>query len=196
MSIRTMQNKLTSVKILLIRHGQAYHNIDQNTNLKDPTLTKFGIEQAKNIKFKFNPDIVYFSPLTRTIETTKYIFKSKDIDIKDTKKFIPHEDLQETYAGEHPCDTGICPKSLQKKFPMFDFSNLREKWFEPIIIQEKRVKNFLIFLSKELDKKIYVKCIVVVTHGGTIYRLTGKIVENCEIVECKFMVKTAKLICL
>nr|QBK88869.1 MAG: histidine phosphatase superfamily protein [Mimivirus LCMiAC01] len=188
-----MQNKPTSVKILLIRHGQAYHNIDNDYSLKDPTLTKLGIQQAKNIKFKLNPDIVYFSPLTRTIETTKYIFKNKDI--KDIKKFIPHEDLQETYAGERPCDTGICTKSLQKNFPTFDFSNLRKKWFEPTVIQEKRVKNFLTFLSKELDKKTDVKCVVVVTHAGTIYRLTGKKVENCEIVECKFMVKTAKLIC-
>ncbi len=192
MSIKTM-NEPTSVKILLIRHGQAYHNIDNNHSLKDPSLTKKGIEQAQNIQLKSNPDIVYFSPLTRTIETTKYIFKNKNIDIK---KFIPHEDLQEKYAGKCNCDTGICPKKLQKKFPMFDFLNLRRKWFKPNTDQNKRVKNFLKYLSKELDKKTHVKCVVIITHKGTIYRLTGKKVKNCEIVECKLMIKIAELKCM
>jgi len=175
-----MNNK--KITIYLIRHGQAHHNVRRRTKIKDPGLTKMGIKQAKRVKLYNEPDLVLFSPLSRTIETTQYIFKKID------EKFIPCSDLQETNAGVYPCDTGTYPEILQQKYRKFDFSNLHRLWYRPKLDLKRRVKNFLSYLSKIVkdDKNKKISCIVIVAHAGVIYEMIQKRSNNCQVHTCTF----------
>ena len=76
----------TTGKLLIMRHGETYFNIEQNkedrkTNPKfiDCKLTPKGIEQAKSMKEAFdklNIEAIYISPMYRTFQTVIYAFEN------------------------------------------------------------------------------------------------------------------------
>lgn len=70
-------------RLLLCRHGQGYHNVlDESSgkpklHIPDPELTSQGIEEASAIfspsaRFDFQPQIVFVSPLWRTLQTATH----------------------------------------------------------------------------------------------------------------------------
>ncbi|EFC36634.1 predicted protein [Naegleria gruberi] len=86
--------------VKLLRHGQAYHNLLGDANIRDPTLTPKGIEQSRqvnslfvevndqlnthynNIKeLEFRKYLIIVSPLKRTIETAIYALSAQFIKI-------------------------------------------------------------------------------------------------------------------
>lgn len=79
-------SKDTSGKILLLRHGETFFNIDpdktgRKTNYKyiDCKLTPKGIEQSKSLKDKINKfsiEVIYISPMYRAFQTVFYALEN------------------------------------------------------------------------------------------------------------------------
>ena len=127
----------TKGKFLFIRHGQTICNSDKNykgrklnENYIDSHLSQKGIRQTKKLKEKldkFNIELIYVSPLYRSLETAKYMIENMN------------------YKGEivvHPLITE-CPNCIDdfifdinetKK----DFENLNINWN----IFDEYVKNY------------------------------------------------------
>ena len=63
------------MKIYLIRHAQAVHNITGNTALFDPDITDLGKQQCINKKEIYTDvNMVLSSTATRTLQTTSLLF--------------------------------------------------------------------------------------------------------------------------
>ena len=98
------------LNLYFIRHAQGEHNaaaekcgFQEYENIKwfDAELTPKGINDSINIQNKIkrlNPDVIYSSPLKRTIQTMYYSTKK----INDIPIFIDDR-LRET-MNEHPCN--------------------------------------------------------------------------------------------
>ena len=115
--------------IYLIRHAEAEHNVAFNFHgesaYESPTfidadLTLTGINQAENTAFKLNVipfQVVFTSPLTRTLHTTSILFKDQYIPI------IAREDIRERY-DRHPVNNRKSIEHLKQLYTYIDFSEI------------------------------------------------------------------------
>ena len=152
-----------------IRHGTALHNILSRqigdkayTDYTDTPLVEKGKEESlefgkrwKNLK---NIDIVFVSPLTRTLQTATNIFNGTD------KKIIAIEDILEFPQGMHYCNKRKKKSELINLFPNVDFSLIDEnpKYWQDDIQEtvselQQRIQTFFVFTRKRDEKNI---CIV------------------------------------
>ena len=172
-------------KIYLIRHAESEANaamdLDNPTYYYDAKITKRGERQAakarenlKNIEF----DTYICSPLTRTMQTFSIIFPNK-------KPLIQPLIREQLY---HSCDVGRQPNILKKEFPLFDFSKLKQYWWnndEPIN-EKKIVKENFNDIKNRLEKFKSLlmlndsSTIALVSHGTFLSQITGYLLENCE----------------
>jgi len=115
--------------LTLVRHGQAFHNIDRRFDLHDAYLTPLGEEQCRGLLSRFPPepavDLLVSSPLKRTLQTTLIGFSPQ---VKQGIKIEVLPNLQESSAT--PCDTGSAREELEadEKFTGLDFSRCVEGW--------------------------------------------------------------------
>lgn len=158
-------------KFYCIRHGKALHNVlyplignvaYTDKAYIDTPLVDEGIYQAEKLalswKEKNKIDIVYVSPLTRTLETALHIFKNTDV------KIVANEEIIEYSQGEEYCNFRKKKSELIEKYPRVDFSLLEESpkyWnnnrletFEELKQRDQIFKNIL---KEDTNKKI---CIV------------------------------------
>ena len=168
------------MKITLIRHAQGYHNINESYHIKDANLTLEGIEQSKKARrylVNTNFDVIYVSPLERTLETANIIF------VNEKHKLKALEIIRERI--ENPCDARKNISEKQKNFKDIDFSLVDSDKdlfkFESIEETSKRAQKFINYIQKSNYKNI---CIV--SHFAFIRELCslfGKLVEldNCGI---------------
>ena len=158
-------------KFYCIRHGKALHNVLHPligkiayTDKKyiDTPLVDEGVYQAEKLglswKEKNKIDIVYVSPLTRTLETALHIFKNIDV------KIIANEEIIEYSQGEEYCNFRKKKSELIEKYPRVDFSLLEENpkyWnnnrLETLEELKQRDQLFKNILKEDTNKKI---CIV------------------------------------
>ncbi|KAK6354401.1 hypothetical protein TWF730_008808 [Orbilia blumenaviensis] len=124
-----------NTKIILIRHGQATHNLEDDFQQPDPRLTDLGKQQCvEGLRDAFaggeweefkNLELVVVSPLFRTLETAFLAFGKEFRE--GNVPFVVLPEVQET--SPNPCDTGSSVESLKKTFPSLDFSNCeRHDW--------------------------------------------------------------------
>ncbi|KAF3927128.1 hypothetical protein AA313_de0209598 [Arthrobotrys entomopaga] len=166
-------------KIILIRHGEATHNLHDDFQQHDPPLTDLGKEQCiKLLKEAFalgewedfkDLELVVISPLFRTLETAFAVFGEQ---IKKDLKYIVLPEIQET--SPNPCDTGRTTEELVKAFPGVDFSECdRTNWLvkrhgfytrENLPLRASWVRKYLY----ERPEKV----IAVVTHSGFLRWIT------------------------
>ncbi|KAK1961104.1 phosphoglycerate mutase-like protein [Colletotrichum sublineola] len=112
--------------IVLIRHAQALHNVDQDWNIHDPDLSSLGLEQCQelreNLLQRFGNEtdaLIIVSPMRRTIQTA---LLSLDWLIKKGVHIQADARWQENSAK--PCDTGSSVANLTAEFPSVDFSTV------------------------------------------------------------------------
>ncbi|OTB02110.1 hypothetical protein M426DRAFT_322937 [Hypoxylon sp. CI-4A] len=162
--------------IILIRHGEALHNLNDDWELPDPVLTDKGIEECKALAAKLEPEFLFtpdecrivVSPLTRTLQTVQYSLKW----LQD--RGVPTEvraEWQET--TDNPCDIGGEPSTIINEWPGLDFSTLDPVYPQKIGLYENSEDAFqkrASFAKRWLFKRPE-KCIVVVTHSGFLKRV-------------------------
>lgn len=120
-------------KVYCIRHGKALHNVLHpligniaytDKKYTDTELVDEGQYQSEKLgltwKEKKNIEVVFVSPLTRTLETAMNIFKDSNV------KIIANEEIIEYSQGKEYCNLRKCKSELEKKYPKIDFSNINE----------------------------------------------------------------------
>lgn len=118
--------------VILIRHGQALHNVNQEYDIPDPALTELGQQQCRKLEQHLRQHLpladkverIITSPMLRTLETT-----TLGLDWL-IKRGVPVEAAalwQEN--SDKPCDTGSpLSEDMKPQFPNFDFSKVDPLW--------------------------------------------------------------------
>ncbi|KAI5861856.1 phosphoglycerate mutase-like protein [Durotheca rogersii] len=172
--------------VILIRHGEALHNILHDWELPDPDLTEKGVEQCKALMAELEPNLpfaqeecrIVVSPLRRTLQTVHHGLQW----LRD--RGVPVEvraEWQET--TDNPCDIGREPSSIMSEWPDFDFSGLDPIYPQKIDLYENSEEAFQkrASLVKRWLFRRPEKCVVVVTHSGFLKRVVqGPKFRNVE----------------
>ena len=174
--------------ILCIRHGRAFHNVlsdkigEKAFFLKesfDAPLVEEGILQAKelgeNSKQLKNIDIVFVSPLTRTLQTVENIFEKNQI-----VRIVALDKMKEFPQGIEICNKRRNRIELKEKFKKVDFSLLdsdsdqmwREDRYEKVEELKERIDEFKKFVMNENDNNI-----AIVSHNNFLKEL---LFQNCD----------------
>ncbi|KAH7093373.1 histidine phosphatase superfamily [Paraphoma chrysanthemicola] len=194
-------------KIHLVRHAQGFHNVTHDYSIRDAVLTPKGKEQCRALSstFKYHQevDIIFASPLRRTIQTAALSF-GPALSRPDVP-FVLHPALQE--VGDMGSDKGIADskEDLKRLLPelfaddklgfdieKIDASGVMEGWnskvsywaYEKQAIS-RRAADFRNWLYQRPEAQV-----VVVTHGAVAHFLTedwdvedpmiGTAYHNCE----------------
>ena len=173
--------------IICIRHGKAFHNVlsdkigEKAFSLKesfDAPLVEEGILQAKelgeNLKQLMKIDIVFVSPLTRTLQTAENIFEKNKI-----VRIVALDKMKEFPQGIEICNKRRNRIELKEKFKIVDFSLLdsdsdqmwREDRYEKIEELKQRIKEFKQFIMNENYNNI-----AIVSHNNFLKEL---LFQNC-----------------
>ena len=173
--------------IICIRHGKAFHNVlsdkigEKAFSLKesfDAPLVEEGILQAKelgeNSKQLKKIDIVFVSPLTRTLQTAENIFEKNKI-----VRIVALDKMKEFPQGIEICNKRRNRIELKEKFKKVDFSLLdsdsdqmwREDRYEKIEELKQRIKEFKQFIMNENYNNI-----AIVSHNNFLKEL---LFQNC-----------------
>lgn len=175
--------------IFLIRHGYALHNklykeIGNRafTEYLDTPLLPEGERQAKEFGKRFhniNIDIVIVSPLTRTLDTCKWIFSEK-VKTKEIPFVVLDNLIEYPTGGNEICNKRKPAVDLSSNYD-YDFSNIQNELFWP---EEKETKEQLSFRCEQLKeyiKELPYKNIAVVSHSSFLkYFMNGTLDEEDE----------------
>lgn len=170
--------------VYCIRHGTAEHNVlfhevgeKAYMMIRDSNLTEKGQEESltlgENWIHKGYIELVLVSPLTRTIQTAKNIFKNSNVKIlayDELKEFpasyenINHrKDKRELVLSHHPA---VNFKAISEKDSLWHDTNV-----ESINQLKKRVEKMKEFILSRKEKNI-----AIVSHSSYLsYFLYGKI---------------------
>tara|TARA_B110000261_G_scaffold121846_4_gene135921 strand:+ start:736 stop:1317 length:582 start_codon:yes stop_codon:yes gene_type:complete len=152
--------------IWCIRHGTALHNVlydkigaeaYNSPKYTDTHLVDKGKIESINLGLswseKNNIEIVFVSPLTRTIQTAINIFQGSNI------KMIAIDDILEYPQGIEYCNKRKNKCDLEKLYPNIDFTLIPEEstyWKDNENLYElkNRAEKFKIFLKTRKEKNI------------------------------------------
>ena len=163
------------MELVFIRHGQGKHTLDlpRSLQLKDPSLTPKGVQQAELLRKQFplsNNDIVFMSPIRRTLQTA--LVWSKNIDCRKIVSPFVSPRMFPILPGKKtlPCDEIMNLDIIKKDFPDFEIDTNASLglWTSGInvISESKFVKiaeEFIEVCKLSKNEKIYI-----VSHDGTI----------------------------
>lgn len=149
-------------KLFIARHGETEWNKESRLQgWKNAPLTEKGIKQAKALKSRLRDvdfDLVYSSPIGRTIKTANIILKDRDIEL------VKDERIKEINMGKWE---GRTTEEIKKKFPkVYEDFWKRPDEYEPIAGEsfydvKERTTSFLEeILEVNKDENI-----LVVSHG-------------------------------
>lgn len=178
--------------VLMLRHGQGYHNVAaletphpwpcgcvngdpgicpySRPALTDAELTPLGREQATSAGASLVsaiPEVVYVSPLTRTLETAKLAVEGAGNALSSVP-FVANELIRER-LGRHFCNKRSPLSSIARRFPKVDFSAVRseedvlfrEDVWEQDAVMAARGKEFFFDLAQCKEK-----CVLCVGHAS------------------------------
>lgn len=169
--------------MFLLRHGQSYFNLHFtptriDPGIEDPELTELGLAQADAAAAKMK-DVpltrIIVSPYMRALQTAEAMLKFHPVPVE-----IMHE-VRERAA--FTCDVGSPPEVLASRFPHHDFEHLPSCWWservETLAATTLRADEFRELIVTRKDAKTT----LLVSHWAFILALTGRSLENGEIVE-------------
>ena len=152
------------MNLIFMRHGEASDNIKELISDKEiywSILTEEGIKTVKeSIEFlPKNIDIMYVSPLPRTIETAHYVFeKYSSINV------VIDDRIREIQYGKYShCKNNEELDGIRKKQIAGDYLIRFGDYGENKLEIEKRLSNFLIDISNTNYKNI-----LIISHGSII----------------------------
>jgi broad specificity phosphatase PhoE len=169
--------------MFLLRHGQSYFNLHftpthVDPGIEDPELTDLGVAQAHAAAAQLaevSLTRIIISPYMRTLQTAEPILKFHQAPAE-----IMHE-VRERAA--FACDVGSPPELLAALFPHHDFKDLPSTWWsKPVETLEAtmlRADQFRSLMATRDD----VKTTLLVSHWAFILALTGKSLNNGDLME-------------
>jgi glucosyl-3-phosphoglycerate phosphatase len=169
--------------MFLLRHGQSYFNLHFtptriDPGIEDPELTDLGVAQAHAAAAQLAEvpvTRIIISPYMRALQTAEPILKVHKAPVD-----IMHE-VRERAA--FTCDIGSPPELLSARFPHHNFAHLPLRWWsEPVETLEattERADQFRELMMRREDTGTT----LLVSHWAFILALTGKSLENGEVLE-------------
>jgi glucosyl-3-phosphoglycerate phosphatase len=167
----------------LLRHGQSYFNLHFtptriDPGIEDPELTELGHAQAEAAAAQL-ADVpltrIIISPYMRALQTAQPMLNFHQVPVE-----VMHE-VRERAA--FTCDVGSSPEALAARFPHHDFKHLPLQWWsDPVETLEAttlRADDFRALMTIRNDARTT----LLVGHWAFILALTGKSLENGEILE-------------
>lgn len=184
------------VELIFIRHGQGEHtlNLPSSLHVKNPSLTVNGINQAKLLRKKFlltNEDIIFISPIRRTLETA--LIWAKNIDCRKIVSPLvsPRIFPARTNGKTLPCDEMIDIEIIKRDYPDLELDlNVRsDLWHDGINTMPDSEYNKIAHEFIESLKLLSRNKIYVVSHDGTItaYR---QFITGCSLSREDFLDET------
>lgn len=175
--------------VFLIRHGQSTFNVLYEASGVDPLhfdapLSELGAAQVADSRCAaetLGVELVVTSPLMRALETAMGLFGAAPVPILVSS--LHRERLANS------CDIGKPPAVLSETFPTLDFGHLDETWWhdgeadhrgvavEPDTVFMGRVEAFTRWIAARPEHTV-----AVVGHGTFFHRMTGRHLENCEVI--------------
>ena len=168
--------------MFLLRHGQSYFNLHFGSTridpgIEDPELTPLGLRQASAAAVELSPIAltrIIVSPYVRALQTAQAFLE------RNVRVDIMHE-VRERAA--FACDIGSPPDSLAARFPHHDFTHLPARWW-PLETESSeetlaRAGAFRAMMAARPDAATT----LLISHWAFILALTGRSIENGEIVE-------------
>ncbi|MDI6732855.1 MAG: histidine phosphatase family protein [Planctomycetota bacterium] len=167
------------MKLILIRHCETDYTIKKRyCGSINPPLNKYGIKQAHRLKRLLNRqkiDIACTSPLKRTLQTARIIFKDKPV------KMCKEPLLRESHLGKWE---GLTLEEVKQRFP----EDVKKWYADPLnygatrgetpVILQRRVKRFLKKLILFCKQNPCVKIVAIVTHSGPFRIIIGEMNGN------------------
>ncbi|GKV56984.1 histidine phosphatase family protein [Sporosarcina sp. NCCP-2222] len=163
------------MELLFIRHGQGEHTLDipDSFQIKNPSLTSKGVNQAKLLRNKFlltEDDVILISPLKRTIETA--LIWSENVECRKivTPKVGPRIFPTRPDGKTLPCDEIIDFATLKSEYPDLELDSdaTANLWRGGInTLPEHEFDSVARDLSEEL-RSLKRKRVFIVSHDGTI----------------------------
>ncbi|MFS0892453.1 phosphoglycerate mutase family protein [Peribacillus frigoritolerans] len=163
------------MELVFIRHGQGEHTLDipSSLQIKDPSLTTKGVEQAKLLRNQMpltNRDIIIISPIRRTLETA-FIWSENINCRKIVSPFVsPRMFPLRSDWKSLPCDKIIDLEIIKDGYPTFEIDSKvpLNIWSDGInTLPEnqfiKLAKEFIVNCKQLQKEKVYI-----VSHDGTI----------------------------
>jgi broad specificity phosphatase PhoE len=168
--------------ILLLRHAESEWNrlfsaFRIDAGLPDPPLSAEGRTQAAALVARLSatpPERVLVSPYRRAIETGQVLATAFRAEL------IVEPLLRERCAFS--CDIGTPASRLREEWPDLVFDGLPEIWWGGLIESdaslERRCRAFLRALARHGPRRT----VALVSHWGFIRALTGRRLQNAEIL--------------
>lgn len=176
-------------KFILIRHGKPdFSKVEEKGFIGHGCdlafLSKEGIKQANDVsnnKILDDSEMLISSPYTRCMQTASIISNKLNLPIYgeiDLHEWLP--DLTYRYK-----DIETPRINYQKAINDYNNCQVTSKDYESIYSVQIRV-------LKTLKKYLEYQKVIVVTHGGVMYSLTGNQYKHCEIAEINYDGKILK----
>jgi glucosyl-3-phosphoglycerate phosphatase len=172
----------------LLRHGQSYFNVHYSATgidpgIEDPELTPLGHQQAAAAARQLaNADIahVIVSPYTRALQTAEPLLGRPPTPSAPARSVRVMHEVRERRV--FVCDVGSPPAQLAERFPHHDFSHLPAQWW-PVERESERATIARAAAFREtMAANAQSARTVVVAHWAFILALTGRSVENGEVL--------------
>jgi len=197
--------------IHLVRHGRTemndylreHHWADPDfvdPMMIDTKLTEMGEAQARALAATVasldpRPELIVASPLRRALRTAELAFGERgDGELGDVPRVVCALARERVFHGS---DIGRVVSELRVDHPGWDLSDVGDDapwWYtpegrdpfttadlEPVEVFERRMEEFRCWLDARPERSI-----VVVSHWGVCYSLTGEEFQNCELRSLDF----------
>jgi broad specificity phosphatase PhoE len=184
-----------SVKFILIRHGEATHNVGaetegdaayENPAYRNSHLTAKGVQQTTDAGKKIASTIttdaaaLWCSPLQRCLQTAENVMKSVNVPLD---QMYLHDSLLERLGRGHVCNTRAPTSEIRRDWPDFNANMLPDVGPEWKGIEGRQSVKLRMTMLVEHLKRVYAGAkdpVIIVSHHDALLDLIGYSFKNAE----------------
>jgi len=182
------------VKFILIRHGEATHNVGaetegdkayENPAYRNAELTAKGVEQAtdaghKIAKLSTDAAALWCSPLHRCLQTAENVMKSVNVPLD---QMYVHDSLLERLGRGHVCNMRAPTSEIRRDWPDFNANMLPDVGPEWRGIEGRQSVKLRMTMLMEHLKRVYAGTkdpVIIISHHDALFDLIGYSFKNAE----------------
>jgi len=184
-----------SVKFILIRHGEATHNVGaetegdaayENPAYRNSHLTAKGVQQATETGRKIASTVtmkaaaLWCSPLQRCLQTAENVMKSVEVPLD---QMYLHDSLLERLGRGHVCNMRAPTGEIRRDWPDFNANMLPDVGPEWKGIEGRQSVKLRMTMLMEHLKRVYAGAtdpVIIVSHHDALFNLIGYSFKNAE----------------
>jgi len=184
-----------SVKFILIRHGEATHNVGaetegdaayENPAYRNSHLTAKGVQQATDTGNKIASTVttdaaaLWCSPLQRCLQTAENVMKSVDVPLD---QMYLHDSLLERLGRGHVCNMRAPTSEIRRDWSDFNANMLPDVGPEWKGIEGRHSVKLRMTMLVEHLKRVYAGAkdpVIIVSHHDALLDLIGYSFKNAE----------------